>query len=564
MSRGLKIVWMIFIVGVCQGQVIQIDSVQKKLCVSQGLNYIQYYDKEVWKSFFNKWSGDERITITLFGDSHVQPDIYPGEMRRKMQAVRGDGGFGMAFPYSAAKTYSAIDYFSSHTGNWLFAKSLEFKPKLPLGVSGVTIRTNEGDASLRLKFKKPLPPDYRRLKVYSRQDKRSFDFTLLAGGQEIFIDVDSVGQKPIEVILEKVDSSIEIQLKKQWSYQNEFEFYGVSIESVTPGGVLLHSLGIGGSRYGSLLEEKFLEEQLPTLQPDLVILDFGTNDFLYDNQIPVYLEDQIIRVIQKVRKTCPGTTILLTTVQDMNRKGMNVTSSGFFSDLIRKVAKSQSCAFYDWYWISGGPEKMTTWMENGLAQQDMIHLTMKGYTLKGQMMAEALMKTMKSLENQNVQDSMLYNLDSLKRSRLGALDSLSKDSVKTSIPAHINFVRHKIVKGETLKSIAKLYHVRVGDLKRTNGLQNSVIIEGNYLNIEVREAEVKNPSAKRIKAKTKNPGKDKYLKHKVKEGDTLSELALKYKVGVIQIQKLNGLKSSRIRTGQNLKIKPLAVPVRGR
>lgn len=563
MKQGLKILILVCSTTICKSQVIQIDSTQRKLCVSQGLNYIQYFDKAVWQSLYEKWTSEDRVNIALFGDSHVQPDIYPGEMRRQLQVIRGDGGFGMAFPFSAAKTYSAIDYFSSHSGTWLFSKSIEAKPKLPLGVSGVTTRTNDEHASLKLKFKKPLSDDCRKLRLYCRQDKKSFDFIFRSGNQEIPIDVDSVNQKPIEIVLEKLDSTLEIQLKKHWSYQSEFEFYGVSLENVSPGGVLLHSLGIGGSRYGSLLEEKLLDEQLPTLQPDLVILDFGTNDFLYDNQIPIYLEEQITKVIQKVRKVCPATTIMLTTVQDMNRRQMNITASGKFADLIRSIAKKQNCPFYDWYWIAGGPEKMTTWMENGLAQQDMIHLTMKGYTLKGQLMADALLNMMASIASQNAPDSLLYNIDSLKRSRLPK-DSLSRDSVQKGIPAHVKFVRHRIVKGETLKSIAKIYHVKVSELKRTNGLQNSIIIEGNYLNIEVREPAVRNPTVKRVKPRDKGPGKNKFLTHKIKEGETLSELAVRYKVSVIQIQKLNGLKSTRIRTGQTLKIKPLGVPSAGR
>ena len=115
MKPGPKIILLVCMTTLCQGQVVQVDTTQKRQCIVQDLNYIQYFDKSVWQSFSEKWSGKGRMRIALFGDSHVQPDIYPGEMRRQLQAVRGEGGFGMAFPFSAAKTYSTIDYFSSHT-----------------------------------------------------------------------------------------------------------------------------------------------------------------------------------------------------------------------------------------------------------------------------------------------------------------------------------------------------------------------------------------------------------------------------------------------------------------
>ncbi len=519
------------IIHISQAQENQTDSTQGGQCFRPELNYIQFYNKEVLRNFKNKWSGEGRVTIAIFGDSHVQPDIYPGEMRKQLQAVRGKGGFGMTFPYSTAKTYSAIDYFSSHTGSWVFSKSIEFKPKLSLGVSGVTAKTLDANASIKIKFKSPLPGDYRKLRIYCRQDKKSFDFKIRSGGKEVLVNVDSADGNPIEVVMEALDSAIELQLVKQWDHQSEFELYGISVESTVRGGLILHCLGIGGSRYGSLLEEKLLDGQLPTLEPDLIILDFGTNDFLYDNKLPYYLEDQIIMVIQKVRKAVPGASVLLTTAQDMTRRKINITAGSEFADLIRQVARAQQCSFYDWYWISGGPEKMVKWVESGLAQKDMIHLTMNGYILKGQLMAEALMRSLKWVESANSPDSLVFNVDSLKRLSNLKTDTLMKDSATVNnrpkaVKNQIKSVRHKIIKGETLKSIAKLYHVKVDDLKKTNQLRNSRIIEGNYLNIEIQEGSANKSQEKPGKAKVKKLSRDKYVMHKVTNGETLSELAL--------------------------------------
>lgn len=44
--------------------------------------------------------------------------------------------------------------------------------------------------------------------------------------------------------------------------------------------------------------------------------------------------------------------------------------------------------------------------------------------------------------------------------------------------------------------------------------------------------------------------------YRVKSGDTLGKIAVKYKVSVNQLKAWNGLKSSRIRTGQKLQIRP--------
>ncbi|MEJ0030837.1 MAG: hypothetical protein WDO15_10920 [Bacteroidota bacterium] len=89
-------------------------------------------------SFFNKWKDDTtpKITIAHFGDSHIQPGIFSGEVRKFMQNQKGDGGYGIIFPYSAAKTYSPLDYRTVHYGKWQYSKALEPRPRLPLGVFG--------------------------------------------------------------------------------------------------------------------------------------------------------------------------------------------------------------------------------------------------------------------------------------------------------------------------------------------------------------------------------------------------------------------------------------------
>lgn len=52
-----------------------------------------------------------------------------------------------------------------------------------------------------------------------------------------------------------------------------------------------------------------------------------------------------------------------------------------------------------------------------------------------------------------------------------------------------------------------------------------------------------------------------YAYHKVKSGETLGTIASKYKTTVTELQRLNGLSSSRIYVGQRLKVKATAKPV---
>jgi LysM repeat protein len=263
-----------------------------------------------------------------------------------------------------------------------------------------------------------------------------------------------------------------------------------------------------------------------------------------------------------VRAASRNANVLLTTTQDMNRKGINISAGIEFSDLIRKIAKSQKCAFYDWYWISGGPQKMTLWEQSGLAQTDNIHLTAKGYSLKGRMLADAFIKCLAMLGNAPQPDSLIIDLASI-RKQIAYADSISAlpDSIRKQLRVSIvdpEIITHVIKEGETLRAIARKYKVKVDEIKKLNGLKNAKITTGDSLRIRVG----KKPAP--VIAKPGNQAKVEYVLHKVKKEETLSELAEKYKVTVAQLKNLNGLRTSRIKTGQTLKIKVKAEPPAGR
>jgi LysM repeat protein/lysophospholipase L1-like esterase len=537
------------------------------------LNFIQFYERSAFEPFYNKWTKGEPITIVHFGDSHVQPDIYTGELRKILQQEKGLGGRGMIFPYSIASTYSTLDYASYHTGSWRASRSIEYVPKLPLGISGVTAKTSDPSASFTIRFHNPFPSHYRKLKIFCKQQRSSYDVVVSSGGESTPVAVDETGesfQSFIEVLLPVVGNTITVQVVKQNEYENDFEFHGMSLESATTDGLLLHCLGVGGSQFRSLLAEKLFDVQMTNVSPDLAILDFGTNDHLYNNSVPADMEAKIVQVINRVRKAAPNCTVLLTTTQDMNRRGVNITSGRDYSALIRKIAKDQGCAFYDWYWVSGGPQRMTLWQQNGLAQVDNIHLTITGYTLKGKLLGDAFKSSLAKLGGE--MDSLVFNPDTLTFTHMIARQDSTMKRVQPS-PAirvaesngPVNTLYHKIAPGETLSQIAEKYHVSVSSIRYANGIQGSRIIAGKTLRIEQPKGYVATASTKKEKVKQTTEDKKidqaftqilntKLIQHKIASGETLSEIADKYDVSIKQLKKTNGLKTSKIIAGKTLMI----------
>jgi lysophospholipase L1-like esterase len=162
--------------------------------------------------------------------------------------------------------------------------------------------------------------------------------------------------------------------------------------------VVYHNLGVGGANFNALLQQRFFVEHYKLLKPDLVILDWGTNDIIYKNAVAPDHARKVIRTIQRIRAVDPHVSILLTSVQDMNYRRRNVTAAAEYAKLMREIAREQNCLFFDWYRTSGGPDTMRLWWAAKLSSKDNIHLNGRGYRKRGEALADALFATLNALE----------------------------------------------------------------------------------------------------------------------------------------------------------------------
>ena len=99
---------------------------------------------------------------------------------------------------------------------------------------------------------------------------------------------------------------------------------------------------------------------------------------------------------------------------------------------------------------------------------------------------------------------------------------------------------HRVRSGESLYTIGNRYGVSVDRLKAANGLRRNMIRVGQELVIPARSS----GGAAASNAKV----------HRVRSGDTLSEIARRYGTTVSKLRSANGLTSNRLRIGQELKI----------
>ncbi|MGZ4091101.1 MAG: DUF459 domain-containing protein, partial [Bacteroidia bacterium] len=169
---------------------------------------------------------------------------------------------------------------------------------------------------------------------------------------------------------------------------------GFSLESNLANGFYLAALGANGAASGSFLKCTYFSEQLKTVNPDLVIISLGVNDTQakdFDKEEYIEHYDSLIR---KVKEIAPNVAILLTTTTDnfIRRRTANKRTVKT-KDAMFELMEKHHVAVWDLYSVMGGFKSILKWQKSGLAGKDRVHFSPKGYTVLGELMYDAVIKS---------------------------------------------------------------------------------------------------------------------------------------------------------------------------
>lgn len=110
---------------------------------------------------------------------------------------------------------------------------------------------------------------------------------------------------------------------------------------------------------------------------------------------------------------------------------------------------------------------------------------------------------------------------------------------------------HTIKKADTVRSICKKYNINTTTLLKVNNLRSQKLVAGT--NLRIPYSTVKYQLLPKGNSKQLAAYKDNLILHKIKNGETISKIATRYRVPEEMIVSWNGLKSvHRIRAGQQL------------
>jgi len=147
---------------------------------------------------------------------------------------------------------------------------------------------------------------------------------------------------------------------------------------------------------------------------------------------------------------------------------------------------------------------------------------------------------------------------------MGQQYALVADQIKESKPPappererRTKVVKYKVRQGDSVASISKKFGVSSKSLMAANGMKSeSQLTTGKVLKIPVKAKEKGTAVASAKKGKSKKAAAEPaMLKYTVKKGDTLTQIARRYGTTPSEIQKINHLQSTQLRSGQVLRVR---------
>jgi len=479
----------------------QVDSIIPSW-IKPNYNYIYFQDSSNLKNLIQLLGKKgKQLTILHLGDSHLQNENLPNQSRKLLQSVQGDGGVGLIVPFSTVKSYDARFYKSTHTGTWKYSKSYMGKFDYPMGVRGMTSYTNDSLATFKIVFSQNVSSANNELVVFRHDNDSVFEM-------EFFIDDQptSIKYSDNEKVVYNVTggfSVLSFKANKSLSYQKDITITGMILQDSLHRGGVWHNAGVGAAPYKMVLVEELYDQQAKYINPDVVIIDLGTNDFLYYNRLEPELRQQIIKVIEKVKNANPNADIILTDAQEMKYKGKRTTIANQFSEMMYNLSIQYHTGFWSYYTVSGGENAWRFWDAAKFTQGDGIHLNGKGSELKG---------------------TLLFN----------------------AIENSISLIRNNHIQAKPFEIISdSLIITDVDSIVIDPSLSSTIDINKNNQKAPVEENKIIKNQKKEIKSAF----------YVVKKNDTLGGIVIKTKIPLSKLKKINHLNSDIIRPGQKLRLK---------
>lgn len=331
--------------------------------------------------------------IVHYGDSPTTADLITGDVRALLQRRFGDAGHGFSLVAKPWAWYEHRDVGVHGTGWTIVAASQAGKNDGLFGLGGVSFQA-VGASSSRIVLR---DPTHTSAEVAFLRQPGGGSFTLTVDGEVLgSVSTDGDPRSP---------GFARFPLPAQGARVIEIRagagvrLFGVTFDKPGPG-ICYDSLGMNGAHVavlGHVFNERHWAEQLQHRRPDLVILNYGTNESGFASFVAGTYEKELRLVVARLRRAAPGVSLMMMSPMDRGQRvtGGEIVTLATIPRLVaiqERVAREAGCAFFNTFQAMGGSGTMARWYEGHprLVSADFIHPAPAGAKLVGAQLYQAL------------------------------------------------------------------------------------------------------------------------------------------------------------------------------
>ncbi|HEY6259215.1 MAG TPA: GDSL-type esterase/lipase family protein [Xanthobacteraceae bacterium] len=265
--------------------------------------------------------GKRGLIILHIGDSHTSADFLTGELRRRLQARYGRGGTGyMTAGHPHIGVRSSTLKITASPG-WTY-KSLQ-KPDARVGefwLSGYNAIATAPGETMSFASEQPLTFDMIEIEAVGQPGGGAIDIKL-DGGVAAHYDLAATRIEPVVIRLSPVrgptDKLHEVAITTTGT--GTVSLASVSIYN-SRSGVTYNSVGYVGAQVSLLnkMSEKLFADDLARIDPQIVVLSFGTNEASNEHLDIAQYTKSYERVIGRIKAVLPNAAIAVISPPDFN------------------------------------------------------------------------------------------------------------------------------------------------------------------------------------------------------------------------------------------------------
>ena len=313
--------------------------------------------------------------VVHYGDSPTTADLITGDIRAMLQQHFGDAGQGFILPAKPWAWYQHRDTSVSGSG-WQTLPASHFEKSDGLfGLGGVSF-TGSAAAKSRIEWKDPGQSSF---ELYFLQQPNGGTVTITSGEQSVArIHTEGDAKAPAFAPFTVADGAKSLDLQPDGSVR----LFGLTAEKPGPG-VVYDSLGLNGASITVLthmFNEKHWAAELQHRRPNLVVINYGTNEADFGSFVDKQLEKELREAIHRVRTALPDASILVMSPMDRGRRNGpdGIETMDTIPRIVaieRRVAHDTGCGFFDTFAAMGGAGTMARWYTGKprLVSADLIH-----------------------------------------------------------------------------------------------------------------------------------------------------------------------------------------------